>query len=486
KEYDELRAKTLAFTEAFYDSTLPEDVLEAVSANLSILKSPTVLRQPNGRLWAWEGCHDGTGCCSGSCTHVWNYAQAFPNLFPDLERTFRETEFNESQQDDGYQIFRSTLPTSKAARGGHAASDGQLGGIIKMNRDWKISGDTEWLRSMWPNVKKSLEYCINTWDPDHQGIVREPHHNTYDIEFWGPDGMCTSFYLGALKAASEMAEALGESAELYYELYNKGKAYMENELFDGEYFYQKIMWRELEAGKPENFQKTFEYYSPEAKEILEKEGPKYQYGKGCISDGVIGCWMAECAGLGEIVDNNKVKSHLKAVHKYNLKSDLSKHVNPQRPSYAFGSDGGLLLCTWPKGEKLSLPFIYSNEVWTGIEYQVAAHCIMLGLIDEGLDIVRTCRARYDGTIRNPFNEYECGHWYARALSSYSLLQAFSGAFYNAVEKTLYLKPRIKGDFRSFISTATGFGTVGVKDGKPFIEVKYGKIDVEKVEYTPFS
>ena len=179
---------------------------------------------------------------------------------------------------------------------------------------------------------------------------------------------------------------------------------------------------------------------------------------------------------------DKIKSHLQSVYKYNFKKDLSEHVNPQRPGYALGSEGGLLLCSWPKGDEPSLPFPYSNEVWTGIEYQVASHLITKGFIDEGLRIVRTARDRYDGRVRNPFDEYECGHWYARAMSSYALLQSLGGARYDAIEKILYLKPAVKGDFRTFISTATGYGTVGVKDGKPFCKVKSGRIPFEKIEY----
>ena len=101
----------------------------------------------------------------------------------------------------------------------------------------------------------------------------------------------------------------------------------------------------------------------------------------------------------------------------------------------------MLLCTWPKGGELSLPFVYSNEVWTGIEYQVASHLMRMGRVQEGLEIVRACRDRYDGRVRNPFNEYECGHWYARAMSSYALLFGLSGARYDAVEKVLYLEPQ---------------------------------------------
>src|SRR5439155_8146671 len=152
----------------------------------------------------------------------------------------------------------------------------------------------------------------------------------------------------------------------------------------------------------------------------------------------------------------------------------------QRPSYAFGNEGGLLLCSWPKGGKLSLTFVYSDEVWTGIEHQVASHLMLMGYVKEGLEIVRISRNRYDGRIRNPFNEYECGHWYARALSSYGYLQALTGVRYDAVNKTLWIDSVI-GDFTSFLSTETGFGTVSFKQGKASVKQVYGKIDINKIE-----
>jgi hypothetical protein len=310
--------------------------------------------------------------------------------------------------------------------------------------------------------------------------LEEPHHNTYDIEFWGPDGMCTSFYLGALTAAIEMGRALGEDTTRYETLLKKGKGYLEEELFNGEYFYQQVKWEGLETSfDPLKSSDNGAGYD-ETVRLLNREGPKYQYGTGCLSDGVLGFWLARMCGLGEIVDSSKVKSTLKAIHRYNLKHDLTDHPNPQRPAFALGRDGGLLLCTWPRGGALSLPFVYSNEVWTGIEYQVASHLMMEGLVKEGLEIVRVCRDRYDGVVRNPFDEYECGHWYARALSSYGLLQGLTGLRYDGVEKTLYIDSRVGEDFRAFLSTATGFGTAGLKGGRPFVDIKMGALDIEKV------
>ena len=488
RAYADLREKTLRFTDCFYDSDLPGEAIEAVAANLSILKTPTVLRQEDGRLWAWEGCNDESGCCHGSCTHVWNYAQALAHLFPDLERTFRQTEFGECQDESGNQTFRAPLPI-QPIQGRHqrpAAADGQLGGLMRMYRDWRVSGDTAWLRRFWPRMRQSLDYSIATWDPDHLGAIIEPHHNTYDIEFWGSDAMCTAIYLGALRAMVRMGQALGEDTAAYAALAEKSKVYLETQLFNGRWFFQHVRWKDLQAKPPldDPGQLKGVYTSPEAVELCRKEGPKYQYGTGCLSDQLLGEFEARVCGLGTIVDAPKVRTALGSVYQHNFKPDLSDHVNTQRPTYACGRDGGLILCSWPDGDRRSLPFPYSDEVWTGIEYQVACGLIFAGLVQEGLSVVRTLRARYDGQDRNPFDEYECGHWYARALSSYALLQALGGARYDAVDQVLHLQPALPGDYRSFLATATGYGTVGVRNGKPFVRVVSGTIAIREINYTP--
>jgi hypothetical protein len=268
---------------------------------------------------------------------------------------------------------------------------------------------------------------------------------------------------------------------LYAELLARGRAAIEAELFNGEYFIQHVQWKELRTKTPPTGG-----YSPEALALFEKEGPKYQYGAGCLSDGVLGSWLALVCGVGQVLDRDKVASHVQAVHRYNLKANLAEFANPQRPTYACGAEGGLLLCTWPRGGEPSLPFVYSNEVWTGIEYQVASHLMRLGLVEQGLEVVRFCRDRYDGRVRNPFDEYECGHWYARAMSSYALLFGLSGARYDAVEKVLHLEPAIKGDFRCFLATAAGYGTVGVRHGKPFYEPKAGNLEIRELRYVSRS
>jgi hypothetical protein len=483
EHYASLRSRTLAFKEALFSSTLPPYVMDAISANLAILKSPTVLRLENGDLWGWEGCFPDAGCCHGSCTHVWNYAQAFPHLYPKLESTLRELELGRSMDENGHVTFRSALPEGPVKHDFHAASDGQLGGIMKVFRDWQISGDLDWLKKMYPLAKRSLDYCIRTWDPDHRGGLFEPHHNTYDIEFWGPDGMCTSIYLGALSALAQMARAVGQTEEaVHYDDLAQGCArFMEEQLFNGEYFQQKVQYLELRNTSFANMVAQVDESSSEMQKLLKREGPKYQYGNGCLSDGVLGAWMARIYGIDTPLAREKVRKTLQAIFQNNFKTDLSQHANAQRPGYAMGHEPGLLLCTWPRGGKPTLPFVYSDEVWTGIEYQVASHLIAEGFVKEGLTIVKALRTRYDGRIRNPWNEYECGNYYARAMASYALLGALAGFRYSAAQRTLWFGPPLPiRPFKTFFSAASGFGTIVLDARTLRIQMLEGELPLEKL------
>jgi hypothetical protein len=325
-----------------------------------------------------------------------------------------------------------------------------------------------------------MDYMIAAWDPRHTGLLEESHHNTYDINYYGPDGHCGSFYLGALAAMVRMGNALGDDVSDYEELLRRGSARMQKELYNGEYFIQIIQKEGLDRDfGPINPQDQSHAYR-DAAAMVNEQGPKYQYGTGCLSDGVLGFWMARVCGIDDdLIDANMVTSHLAAIHRYNLKHDLTQHANPQRPTFAMGDDGGLLLCTWPRGGKPLLPFVYSDEVWTGIEYQVASHLMMVGKVEEGLDIVRTCRDRYDGVRRNPFNEYECGHWYARAMSSFALIQGYTGLRYDAVNKTLHVRSNV-GDFRAPLFTGKGYGMVVRKGDEVNVDVRAGEIPVAKI------
>ena len=304
--YNRLKEESVKFSECFYETDLPEPITEAVAANLSILKSPTLLRQTGRPGVGLGGLRRKAPVPVGEgCTHVWNYAFSMPSLFPSLERTLRETELLVSQNKAGHQFFRTNLPISPTIHTEEAAADGQLGVIMKTYRDYISCGDKAWLRGLFSGLRACMDFCIEQWDPEHKGALTEPHLNTYDISFWGPDSMCNSFYLGALSAMIKICRCLDTDCGLYTELLDKGKRFFEKELWNGEYFIQKII---LE-GLREPADKAFIGVSPEVADIIRREGPKYQYGSGCLSDGVIGFWMAKMCGLGDIINPDLIRAH---------------------------------------------------------------------------------------------------------------------------------------------------------------------------------
>ncbi len=451
QNYDRLESETRRFAEALHSSTLPAAALDAVTSQLSVLKSPTCLRLEDGTFYAWEGCSANSGCCEGTCTHVWNYAQALAFLFPELERSIRESDYRINLHSDGHMTFRMPLPIGVLPRAEfHAAGDGQLGGILKVYREWKISGDTEWLRRLWPGVRRALEYAWKQWDRDRDGLPEHPQHNTYDIEFYGPNTMVGSFYLAALRAGEEMAAALRDSAAAaeYRRVFESGRKATEERLFNGEFYVQEVWVEGIDSSA-----------TPWNGVGLNPEHPaypKYQYGIGCLADQLIGQWYARMLGLGDLYDPDHVRRALESIFRYNFRDDFFDHANVQR-IYAANDEQGLLLCTWPNGGRPALPFPYSDEAWPGIEYQVASHMVYEGLLEEAERIVRGTRGRFDGTRRNPWNEFECVSHYARSLASYALLLAYSGFEFDLVQGRIGFAPRVQGDVRFFFSVDSGWG-----------------------------
>ena len=237
-----LESQTRLFAQAFRESTLPGVVKEAASANLSTLVGTTCFRTADGEFHGFEGVNDHSGCCFGNCTHVWNYESSTPHLFPSLARSLRAAAFGYSMDDQGAMHFRQLLPDG-VERSGFAAADGQMGQIVHAYLDWSLSGDTDWLRRMWPRIKKGLEFAWipGGWDADRDGVLEGVQHNTYDVEFYGPNPMCGIYYLAALRAGEEMAQAVGDpSASEYRRLFESGRQWIDANLFNGEFYVQKI------------------------------------------------------------------------------------------------------------------------------------------------------------------------------------------------------------------------------------------------------
>ena len=444
------------FHRALFTSTLPGYVINALSTNITIIRSTTCFRLKDGTFLGWEGGFDAQGCCEGSCTHVWNYTQALAFLFPELEQSMRRTEFLLETDCCGNMAFRTQRVFGKARWDMLPATDGQMGTIVRLYRDWKFSGDDALLKSVWDKASLALDFAFDYWDSDGDCVLDSQQHNTYDIEFYGPNSLSNSIFFAALKAGAEMARHMNDAdhEKKYREAFEKGSARMDELLWGGEYYIQVL-------------ENVNEY--------------RYQYGKGCLSDQLLGQQLAHVAGLGYVLPEDRVKKAVHSIFKYNFLSDLSNHHNVQR-TYAINDEKGLLLCSWPNGGRPHFPFVYSDEVWPGIEYHVAAHLIHEGFIEEGLTIVKAVRERFDGFNRNPWNEIECGNHYARSLAVWSVLIELCGYKFDLVKGKISFNPVVsKEDFSCFFSTGKCWGIYRQKIGaggeiERETEVLYGSLD----------
>lgn len=468
-EWTRLEEAAAAFADALYSSTLPEEVVDAAGSTLSVLKSPTCVRLTDGSFYAWEGSHARDGSCEGSCQHVWNYQYALPYLFPTLERSMRELDYAYNLQPDGAMPFRLQLPPGAPASGFRPCVDGQMGGIIKTYREWRLCGDDVWLECLWPMVKRSLEYAWSKdnpdrWDPGRTGVMTGRQHHTLDMELFGPNAWLTGMYLAALEAAARMADALGDTAyaDMCRSIKQKGMDWVDANLFNGDYFYHKvdlgdrsILEQFADGGASLQGDDVIRaYWNDENRQI------KYQIGEGCSIDQLLGQWHADLCGLGDLFDPTKVSLALGAIYRHNYVERLGGIFNPCR-IYGLQDESGTLICAYPDGaERPVISAPYAEETMHGFEYAAACHMILRGMEEEGLACVRGVRDRYDGARRNPFNEIECGGYYARSMAAWSLVNAYCGLSVDMALGAMSFSPLREGEpFRSVWSGGGAWGDV---------------------------
>ncbi len=459
KNFERLTTQTEKWVDTWYDSTLPYWLLDRTMANTSTLATTTCYQFEDGRFWAWEGI----GCCNGTCTHVWHYAQAPGRVFPEIERIERERiNFGIGQHADGGIGMRAGLKGSN-----EPAHDGQCGRILGAYREHQMSSDDAFLRRIWPNVKKAIQYLIKC-DANSDGRIEGAQPNTLDAAWYGKVSFLQSLYIAALKAGQAMATEMGDTefAAECDRIATRGAETIE-ELFNGEYFVQ-----------------------------IEDPAHKKEVGvgPGCYIDQVFGQSWAHQVALGRIFDKDKQLSALRALWKYNFVPDVGPFRDnfKQGRWYAMAGDAGLLMCTWPKGGqnpnfKKHWQYMYFNECMSGFEWQAASHMIYEGMLKEGLAIARAIHDRYDAALRNPYNEIECSDHYARAMASYGAFISVSGFEHHGPKGHIAFSPRLTPEeFRSAFITAQGWGTFSQKrKGDTQTEtlgLNYGRLNLKQMAF----
>ncbi len=461
KDFDRLTSQTRLWHNTWYDSTLPYWFLNRTFATVSHLATNTCYWFGNGRFYAYEG----VGCCEGTCTHVWHYAQAVARLFPQFERYLRE------YVDYGVAFDE---PTGKirfrAEHNNHWAVDGQAGIVLRTYREHQMSKDNAFLKRVWSRCKKAVQFLIDH-DIDKDGIIDGAQHNTLDTDWYGQIAWLSGMYVAALRAAQIMAEELGETefAQLCKSIYERGRSRIERDLFNGEYFINMCDKNRLDT---------------------------INSGLGCHIDQVLGDSWAEQLGYAPLLDETKVKSALKSLWRYNFCPDVGPWRNANKPGrwYAMPGEAGLLMCTFPikgwdysmaKGKGADWAAGYFNECMTGFEYQVAWNMIAKGMLLEGLAISRAIHDRYHPSKRNPYNEIECGDHYARAMASYGVFLSTCGFICHCPDGCFEFKPRLKPEnFKAAFTSANGWGSYSqifeTSLGKSELTVKWGEIILNEI------
>jgi len=460
---DGLTDRTLAYHRTVYQSNLPEEFIDAVTSQSVIVRGPTCWRDASGYFGGWEGCY---ACCPLNCTHVWNYAQSHARLFPEIGRNMRVSNFVTWLHPDGETSHRE-YPGVGAFADGHCAC------IEAALREHQLSPDDEFLRQVYPGVKRAMEWFIGRYDAKEEGATRTQQWNTYDTAVSGLNTFIGSQYLSALESAATLADAAGDdfSARRWRELRRKGSEFQDSQLWGGSYYIQ-----------------------------IPETPPASDYNNGCHSDQLLGQWWAHMNGLGYLYPSARVKRACESIYEHNYKPDFAGlEQTPRR--YIDDGDGGLYMCTWPGGDRPDPYTLYSVEVWTGVEYSTAGLLIYEGLIDEARAIVKTARARYDGRPRkdlnsgggvcgmgNPYQELECGKFYARAMSAGGLLVASQGLVLDCPAGVLGFKPNWQPeDHRSFFTVADGWGLFCQERQSPErqverIELRYGKARLRELVF----
>ncbi|MBZ5856125.1 GH116 family glycosyl hydrolase [Flavihumibacter profundi] len=452
KNLDRLNQQTANFHDTYYkNTTLPYWLVQRLMMPVSTLATETCQWWANDKFWAWEG----VGSCVGTCTHVWNYEHALSKLFPDLERNIREkTDYGTSFQSDGGILARNGW--------GGVLIDGHAGGILKAYREHLDSKDVLFLSRNWGKIKKATEFIIKE-DGNGDGLIEKEQANTYDIAFYGANTYVGGLYLAALKAAGKMALLMGDTAFAQHcdSIFQSGSNRSVEKLWNGEYFVQDV--------------------------DLTKH-PLSQYANGCLSDQLFGQTWAHLANLGYIYPEEKVKATLRSIWKYNWSSDVGVQNQVHKPERIYASPGepGLLVATWPKSRHMGEAGVrYRDEVWTGIEYQVATNMIYEGMTEEGLSLVKAIHERYRPEKHNPWNEIECGDHYARALASWGVLLALQDFKYDGPANSLSFAPKVQQDnFKSFFTAAEGWGNIEQKRSPGLqtntISLAYGSLRLGKL------
>jgi hypothetical protein len=265
-----------------------------------------------------------------------------------------------------------------------------------------------------------------------------------------------------------MATVVGEQdfASECHRLFLSGSQWIDANLFNGSFYVQDVRGYRNDQIAP-SLRSDMGASDP--------EHPEYQVGKGCLVDQLVGQYLADVCGLGPLLNPAHIRTTLESIHKYNYKRTLFDHESVQR-TFALNDESAIVICDYAAAPRPRIPFPYFAEVMTGFEYTAATNMLFDGMVREGTECITSIRQRYDGERRNPWDEAECGHHYARAMAAWSGILAYSGFRYHAPTQSVFINPVTRrADFRSIWATGTGWGVFHITETELVLRVHSGAL-----------
>lgn len=500
-DFERLYRQTRLFRDTYNDNTLPYWLSNRITMPVSTLAAGNVAIWENGRMY----CYEGVGFCQGTCGHVYNFVVAISRLFPELERSVRlKQDLNETDPYGGYSSSGRINFRGYGANDPNAihsyASDAQSGYVLKIYREHLLSPDYSFLDSVWEKTKQVIGFQIfkdgAEIGMDPNGVL-EGEQTFWDPMFYGPNPYNNTLYLAALRAAEEMARIKGEEAlaDRYHSIFKKGRQYMNDVMWNGEYYVHIYPTGFMgNVGVRNGFKLPVEIENNARKYIdaFNSGEPSYFVSTACDANQLFGQNWANQLGLGYILPPENCRKAGESIYLYNWTPDISTIYDfgkPKHRTLAAPGERALINGSWPKEKARNFENTHDkSDIWTGLEYEAACDMINEGLVKEGLSVIRAIHDRYDGTKRNPWNEIEGSDHYSRAMHSWNILLSLSGFMYDGPAGVMGFNPRITPeDFKCFFTVAEGWGnisqTINGNLREAVIDLKWGTLGLTKLKFS---
>lgn len=423
---EELTARTRQFVEDFYASDLDHFVLNQVNSNLNTFITSSTLTKEM-KFGIREGMTPDKSWGPNATIDVSLYGSAaivalYPELQKNMMRQHRDLQTDEGEINHG--LGYDLDYTQNGTWGVYHRMDMPGNYVQQVLRDYFWTNDKEYLEEMWPSIKKAISYVTDERDedgddmPDMTGIM-----SSYDnFPMYGLASYLQSQWLCSMKGAVEAAKTMEDksAAREYRKIFKKGSKLMDKHLWNGEYY------------------RLSKDYSGLCEDI---EGAT-EVDEGCLTDQIVGQWMANMSGLGYLFKEEHVKKSLEKVMEMSYIDDF-----------------GLRNCTWPEHPDLypihetDLWVDQANTPWTGVELAFASFLIYEDMVDEGLKVIKSVDDRYrEAGLYWDHQEFG-GHYY-RPMSSWAIMNAFLGL--SAKEGVYSFAPKVdQEEFKVFFSNSNG-------------------------------